>query len=58
MRKERARENRRLQMFTAQSLDNDMATAIPSLYPVWSGAGVAYQKDYIVQHGGGTFSLP
>lgn len=55
MRKEKAMENRRLQMFTAQTLPNDMATEIPSLYPAWSGAGVSYQKDYIVQHGGGLF---
>ena len=32
MRKERARENRRLLMFTAQGLTDDMATALPGLY--------------------------
>lgn len=55
MRKERARENRRLQMFTAQGLTDDMATALPGLYPAWNGAGVSYAKDYIVQYDGGLY---
>lgn len=55
MRKEKAMENRRLQMFAAQTLSNEMATELPSLYPAWSGAAVNYKKDYIVQHGGGLY---
>lgn len=55
MRKQRAQENRRLQMFTAQTLPNEMAAELPGLYPGWNGASVPYQKDYIVQHGGGLY---
>ncbi len=55
MRKELARENRRLQMCTAQTLPDEVATGVPSLYPAWSGAGVSYKTDYIVQYEGGLY---
>ena len=55
MRKDRARENRRLQMFTAQSVGDEMAAEMPGLYPDWNGGGVSYKKDYIVRHGGGLY---
>ena len=55
MRKERAAEFRLATQLAAQSATNDQAISMPSLFPVWSGKGVAYPKDYIVRNGNGLF---
>lgn len=52
MRKERAYENRKLQMYTAQTLPDNMALDLLGLYPKWNGNGVMYTKGHIVNHEG------
>lgn len=51
MRKDKALEFRRAAQLSAQNATDEEAMTMPSIYPAWSGGGVAYQKDRIVRHG-------
>lgn len=42
MRNEKALENRKLQMITAQGLPNEQAISLPGFYPKWNGGGIHY----------------